>query len=35
MTTKAPRIVLFHATPVAMDPVKAAMAQLWPEAEAV
>ena len=30
-----PRIVLFHATPVAMDPVKAAMASLWPEAEAV
>jgi aspartate/glutamate racemase len=29
------RIVLFHATPVAMDPVKAAMASLWPEAEAV
>jgi Asp/Glu/hydantoin racemase len=31
----APRIVLFHATPVAMDPVKAAMASLWPEAESV
>lgn len=31
----APRIVLFHATPVAMDPVKAAMASLWPEAEPV
>ena len=30
-----PRIVLFHATPVAMDPVKAAMASLWPEAEPV
>jgi Asp/Glu/hydantoin racemase len=29
------RIVLLHATPVAMDPVKAAMASLWPEAEAV
>jgi Asp/Glu/hydantoin racemase len=29
------RIVLFHATPVAMDPVKAAMASLWPEAESV
>jgi Asp/Glu/hydantoin racemase len=29
------RIVLFHATPVAMDPVKAAMAALWPEAESV
>ena len=31
----APRIVLFHATPVAMEPVNAAMASLWPEAEAV
>jgi Asp/Glu/hydantoin racemase len=31
----APRIVLLHATPVAMDPVAAAMASLWPEAEAV
>jgi Asp/Glu/hydantoin racemase len=31
----APRIVLFHATPVAMDPVKAAMDSLWPEAESV
>lgn len=31
----APRIVLFHATPVAMDPIKAAMASLWPEAEPV
>lgn len=31
----APRIVLYHATPVAMDPVKASMARLWPEAEAV
>jgi aspartate/glutamate racemase len=31
----APRIVLFHATPVAMDPVKAAMESLWPEAEPV
>jgi Asp/Glu/hydantoin racemase len=29
------RIVLLHATPVAMDPVNAAMASLWPEAEAV
>jgi Asp/Glu/hydantoin racemase len=29
------RIVLFHATPVAMDPVKAAMASLWPDAEPV
>jgi Asp/Glu/hydantoin racemase len=31
----APRIVLFHATPVAMDPVKTAMASLWPDAEPV
>ncbi|MBB4683396.1 aspartate/glutamate racemase family protein [Amycolatopsis jiangsuensis] len=31
----ARRIVLLHATPVAMDPVNAAMASLWPEAEAV
>jgi Asp/Glu/hydantoin racemase len=31
----AARIVLYHATPVAMDPVKASMARLWPEAEAV
>jgi len=31
----SPRIVLFHATPVAMAPVQAAMASLWPEAEAV
>jgi aspartate/glutamate racemase len=30
-----PRIVLLHATPVAMDPVTTAMASLWPEAEAV
>jgi Asp/Glu/hydantoin racemase len=36
MTSQAaPRIVLFHATPVAMDPVQAAMASLWPEAEPV
>lgn len=28
-----PRIVLLHATPVAMDPVSKAMAALWPEAE--
>lgn len=27
-----PRIVLFHATPVAMAPVQASMARLWPEA---
>lgn len=35
MAKPAPRIVLLHATPVAMEPVKAAMARLWPEAEAV
>lgn len=35
MATTSPRIVLFHATPVAMDPVNAAMASLWPQAEAV
>lgn len=33
--TAAPRIVLYHATPVAMEPVLSAMARLWPEAEAV
>lgn len=30
-----PRIVLFHATPVAIEPVMWAMARLWPEAEPV
>jgi Asp/Glu/hydantoin racemase len=35
MARTAPRIVLFHATPVAMEPVNAAMASLWPEAESV
>ena len=30
-----PRIVLLHATPVAVDPVKAAFAALWPEPELV
>jgi aspartate/glutamate racemase len=35
MSKNPPRIVLFHATPVAMDPIRTAMADLWPEAEAV
>jgi Asp/Glu/hydantoin racemase len=35
MAKAAPRIVLLHATPVAMDPINAAMASIWPEAEAV
>jgi Asp/Glu/hydantoin racemase len=35
MAKTAPRIVLFHATTVAVDPIQAAMASLWPEAEAV
>ncbi|MGK6316378.1 aspartate/glutamate racemase family protein [Neorhizobium sp. DT-125] len=35
MSRNPPRIVLFHATPVAMDPIGSAMARLWPEAEAV
>ncbi|HEX3575413.1 MAG TPA: aspartate/glutamate racemase family protein [Rhodopila sp.] len=29
------RIVLLHATPVAMQPIQAAFTQLWPEAETV
>ncbi len=29
------RIVLLHATPVAMPPIHAAFQQLWPEAEIV
>lgn len=29
------RIVLLHATPVAMEPIQRAMRTLWPEAEAV
>jgi Asp/Glu/hydantoin racemase len=33
--SKAPRIVLLHATPVAMAPIQAAMQKEWPEAEAV
>ncbi|MES5100009.1 aspartate/glutamate racemase family protein [Agrobacterium sp. BA1120] len=32
---KSPRIVLLHATPVAMEPIKTSMTQLWPEAEMV
>jgi Asp/Glu/hydantoin racemase len=35
MAKTTPRIVLFHATPVAMEPVKSAMDSLWPEAESV
>ena len=31
----AKRIVLLHATPVAIDPIKAAFAAAWPEAELV
>lgn len=31
----APRIVLLHATPVAMDPIQSAFAERWPEAETV
>lgn len=31
----SPRIVLLHATPVAMEPVHAAFGRLWPEAELV
>jgi Asp/Glu/hydantoin racemase len=30
-----PRIFLFHATLVAMEPIRLAMQKLWPEAEAV
>lgn len=30
-----PRIFLFHATPMAMEPVSASMRKLWPEAKAV
>jgi Asp/Glu/hydantoin racemase len=33
--TAVPRIVLLHATPVAVDPVKAAFAELWPDPELV
>ena len=31
----SPRIVLLHATPVAMQPIQAAFAEGWPEAELV
>ncbi len=31
----APRIVLLHATPVAMQPIQAAFTERWPEAETV
>jgi len=31
----SPRIFLFHATLVAIEPIRAAMHELWPEAEAV
>lgn len=30
-----PRIALLHATPVAVDPIEAAFAELWPEPELV
>ncbi|SMF25465.1 hypothetical protein SAMN02982989_3295 [Xaviernesmea oryzae] len=33
--SKSPRIVLLHATPVAMEPIKSSMSRLWPDAEAV
>lgn len=35
MTASPPRIVLLHATPVAVEPVKAAFATLWPQPELV
>ena len=35
MPDARPRIVLLHATPVAMDPIRDAMARHWPEAEPV
>ncbi|MDF2999508.1 MAG: Asp/Glu/Hydantoin racemase, partial [Xanthobacteraceae bacterium] len=31
----SPRIVLLHATPVAVEPIRAAFAASWPEAETV
>lgn len=33
--TARPRIALIHATPVAVEPIAAAFAMLWPEAEPV
>jgi Asp/Glu/hydantoin racemase len=30
-----PRIVLLHATPIAIGPIQAAFAKLWPEAETI
>lgn len=33
--TRSPRIVLIHATPVAVDPIREAFARLWLEAETV
>jgi aspartate/glutamate racemase len=33
--TSSPRIALIHATTIAMDPIKASFAELWPEAETV
>jgi Asp/Glu/hydantoin racemase len=35
MTNRSPRIVLFHATSIAMMPIQEAMERLWPQAEAV
>lgn len=35
MTSPSPRITLIHATPIAMEPIHAAFAALWPQAEAV
>jgi Asp/Glu/hydantoin racemase len=35
MSNSSPRIVLLHATPVAMEPVQEAMTRLWPQAEPV
>lgn len=35
MTKTPPRIVLFHATPIAMEPIATAMSKHWPQAEAV